>query len=338
MNPVLVELTRGGRVESCHRGAVAAVDASGRTAFEAGDADAAVFPRSAVKAILALPLIESGAADRFGLTDAEIAIACSSHGGEPRHVAAVESMLRKAGREATCLECGAHWPLSEAAARALAAEGQEPGVLHNNCSGKHAGFICVACARGDDPAGYVHPDHPVMELATAGLADLTNNVLDARNVAIDGCSIPTYAIPLRALASAFARFGTGRDMVAPQAEAARRIRAAVAAHPDLVTVTGGFDAVVMEAFGAAVFSKGGAEGVHCAALPELGLGLAVKCDDGATRAAQVMMAALLRRFLRPLGRPAEVLDGLLRRPLTNWNGLVVGEIRATAALLAAKGD
>ena len=158
MNPILVEVFRGEAVESCHRGAFAVLDSEGKVAAAAGDLASAVYPRSAVKPLQALPLVASGAADRLGLSDAEIALACGSHGGEPLHVATALSMLRKAGHDASCLECGAHWPLDEAAARALAARGEEPSALHNNCSGKHAGFICLACFRGIDPAGYVRPE------------------------------------------------------------------------------------------------------------------------------------------------------------------------------------
>ena len=320
MNPVLVEVTRGGRVESAHRGAYVVADGQGRVLAEAGQIDLPVFPRSAVKALQALPLVASGAADRLGLTAAEIALACASHSGEPAHVATARAMLAKAGREAACLECGTHWPLDAAAARALAASGAAPSALHNNCSGKHAGFICLAVAEGDDPAGYVRPDHPTMRRVTAALAEATGARLDAANRATDGCSIPTYAIPLRALATGFARFGTADG-------AAARLRAAVAEHPFMVGGTGRFDTVLMTALGPRVFSKGGAEGVHCAALPALGLGLAVKCDDGAGRAADVICAALIARFL------GDAVPESLRYPeLRNWNGLAVGAIRAAGPL------
>ncbi|HET9019768.1 MAG TPA: asparaginase [Acetobacteraceae bacterium] len=322
MNPVLVEVTRGGRVESAHRGAAVVADGQGRVVFQAGDIDAAVFPRSAVKAFQALPLVESGAADRLGLTEAEIALACSSHSGEPAHVATARSMLAKAGRDAACLECGAHWPYDAAATRALAASGQMPSALHNNCSGKHSGFICLACASGDDPAGYVRPDHPTMRRVTAALSEATGTRLDAANCGTDGCSIPTYAIPLRALATGFARFGTASG-------AAARIRASVAANPFMVGGTDRFDTVLMTALGARAFTKGGAEGVHCAALPDLGLGIAIKCDDGAGRAADLVCASLIARFLG-----AGVPDSLLRPELRNWNGLTVGTLRPAGPLAA----
>jgi L-asparaginase II len=328
MDPVLVEVTRGRLVESAHRGAAVVMDATGGVVFEAGDIDAGIYPRSAVKALLALPMVESGAADRLGLTDAEIALACSSHSGEAMHVQGASAMLAKAGRCVSSLECGSHWPGNAAATHALAASGGQPTALHNNCSGKHSGFVCLACDRGDDPAGYVAPDHPTMRVVTAALAEMTGTVLDGRNLAVDGCSIPTYAVPLRALALAFARFGSGEGLHADRASAARRIRAAVAANPMMVAGTDRFDTRLISLLGDAVFSKGGAEGVFCAALPMLGLGIAVKCDDGAGRAAEVAMAALVRRFLKPEAD----LTGFVNPVLRNWNAIAVGELRATAVL------
>ncbi len=330
MAELLVEVTRGPQVESQHAGSAVVVDAAGAIVFAAGDVDQAVYPRSAVKALLALPLVETGAADRLGLTEAEIALACSSHSGEEIHVATALSMLGKAGRDAACLECGVQWPSNAAATQRLAASGARATALHNNCSGKHSGFICLACDRGEDPAGYIRPDHPTMREVTAALADMTGARLDDGNRAIDGCSIPTYAIPLRALALAFARFGAAAGLAPARAAATQRIRAAVTANPMLVAGTGRFDTRIMEALGARVFSKGGAEGAYCAAIPELGLGLAVKCADGAGRAAQVATAALIGHFLQLADHP--VIAELTRPVLKNWNGFEIGMMRPAGIL------
>lgn len=335
---VLAEVLRGDRVESRHAGAFAVTDAMGGVVLQAGDIEAPVFPRSAVKAFQALPLIETGAADRFGLTDAELALACASHSGEPVHATMAAGVLAKAGQTADCLECGTQWPMGEQAARDLAGAGRQPSALHNNCSGKHSGFVCVARAMGLATTGYVRPEHPVMQEVTAALSDMTGTTLDEANRATDGCSIPTYAVPLRSLARAFARLGTG-DKVGPvRAAALRRLRAAVAANPHLVAGTGRFDTELMQAFGAQVFVKSGAEGVHCGALPDLGLGFAVKCEDGAGRAAQVVAAALVAHFLKAPGGtdPAVTLAERLARPaLVNWNGLTVGSLRPAGPLAAS---
>src|ERR1700741_5203961 len=229
-NPVLVEVLRGGLVESIHRGAVCGVDARGATVLPLGDVATPVFPRSAVKALQALPLVESGAADRYGLGDEELALACASHSGEAGHVAGVTRMLTKAGLDAAALRCGAHWPMAQSAVTALARTG-EPSALHNNCSGKHAGFLCVACAKGIDHADYWRPQHPVQREVRAALEDLTGATLSEDRRAIDGCSVPTWAIPLQNLARAFAKFATGRGLAPERARAAARLCAACAQKP-----------------------------------------------------------------------------------------------------------
>ncbi len=331
-NPVLVEVTRGGIVESAHRGAVAVIDAAGTTVLALGDIDRPIFPRSAIKGLQAIPLLESGAADTYALTDAEIALACASHNGEAGHVATAEAMLHKAGRDLSALECGAQTPMRANAYFPLVKAGISATALHNNCSGKHAGFICLACASGTDPAGYVKPDHPVMREVTAAVADLTGHALGDAACGTDGCSIPAFAIPLRALARGFARFGTGQGLGAKRAAAAQRIRKAVASSPFHVAGTDRFDTIAMEALRERAFVKVGAEGVYCAALPELGFGVALKCDDGTTRAAEVMMAAVLARFLILADSEREALQPLLQPALKNWNGIHVGDIRASGAL------
>lgn len=331
-DPVLVEVFRGSRIESRHCGAAAVVDTDGREVFALGDIGAPVFPRSAVKAFQALPLLESGAADRFSLNAAEIALACSSHSGEPIHVETARDILRKCGRDVDALECGVHWPIGVDAARALAARGATPSALHNNCSGKHAGFICLSCAAGLEPSGYVAPEHLVQREVKAAVEGLTKTRLDEDSRATDGCAIPTYAMPLKALALGFARFGAGHGLAAARAAATRRIREAVAAHPALLAGAGRFDTVTTQTFGLRVFAKTGAEGVYCAAFPELGLGVAIKCLDGATRAAETAMAALIARFLPLSEKERGALAPRLAPLIHNWNGAIVGQIQASAAL------
>lgn len=329
-NPILAEVTRGPVVESRHRGAAIVVDADGAVVLSLGDVARPVFPRSAVKAIQALPLLESGAADRYGLTEAEIALAVSSHSGEPIHAETSLGMLRKAGRETGCLECGAHWPSNEVAARALARSGGEPTALNNNCSGKHAGFICLSCSQDEDPTGYVKPDHYVQRAVRDALESVTGAKHDPALAGIDGCSIPSYAVPLTALALGFARIGSGHGLGPERARAAARIRKAAAAHPFMVAGTGRFDTRAMELLRERLFIKTGAEGVYCGALPELGYGIALKCDDGAGRAAEVVMAALIARFLPMSETETEGFAPLREAVLKNWNGIEVGRVRAAA--------
>lgn len=340
MNPILVEALRGPHVESWHRGAIAIVDADGAVLSAIGDIERAVFPRSAVKALQALPLVASGAADRLGLTAAELALACASHGGEPGHVATALSMLGKAGFDEACLECGAHWPYEDAAARDLAVLGRTPNALHNNCSGKHAGFLCLACAlapRGADlrrfAQGYVDAGHAVMREVTAALGAATGTDLGNAPRGIDGCSIPAFAIPLRALALGFARLGTGNGLAADYALAARRLRAGVAEAPFMVAGSGRMDTLVMQRLGQRVFMKVGAEGMYCAALPSRGLGVAIKIDDGNNaRAAEVAIAAVIEACLPLAGDETALLRGYSEGVLRNRRGIEVGALRASDVL------
>lgn len=346
-NPVLVEVMRGPLVESRHRGAWAVADRRGRLVGKAGDAGRPVFPRSAIKALQALAAVESGAADAFGLTEEEIALACASHNGEPRQVAAARSMLARIGLTETALECGAQPPRRAADQGVLAMSGEEAGAIHNNCSGKHAAMLALERHLGVPPAGYVRPDHPVQMAVRAVLDDLTSATKTAAQpaksaspCAIDGCSVPTWAFPLDGLARAFARFATGEGLSPARAAACARIRRAVAAHPFMVAGTGRFCTEAMTATGPAAFVKTGAEGVACAGFPEHGLGFALKIDDGAGRAAEAVMATAILALCELEGEARATLERLANPPLTNWAGLEVGAIRLTeeaAAELRALG-
>ena len=330
-NPVLVEVTRGNRVESRHRGAVAVVDESGAIVFSLGDIDTPAFPRSACKAMQALPLVESGAADAHGFGNREIALACASHSGEPAHVALAAGMLKAAGRGEETLECGAHWSFQQAVFLEQARNLDRPGPLHNNCSGKHAGFICACCHSGHDPKGYVTFDHPLQAEIRDVMGDLTGVPLGRDNAGIDGCSIPTYAVPLRALAHGFAKMVSGAGLGRGRARASKRIVEACMAEPFYVAGTGRTCTRLMELAPGRIFVKTGAEGVFCAAIPERGFGIAVKCDDGAARAADSMVAGVLARFFE--GEVRAALEGVASHPLRNWNGIAVGDVRVVKDVL-----
>ncbi|WP_315919417.1 asparaginase [Mesorhizobium sp. SP-1A] len=331
MNPVLVEVLRGAMVESAHRGAVSVYDGDGKAVWEIGDTNRPVFPRSAVKAIQALPLIETGAADAYGFGNRELALACASHSGEPEHVELARAMLARAGLDETALECGAHWPTSEAATIALAGAGGRPNQLHNNCSGKHSGFLCTCCHAGIDHRGYVGAGHASQEMVREAMVAVTGAAHGEENRGIDGCSIPTYAVPLKNLAHGFARMATGARLGPERASAAKRLLSACMAEPFLVAGTGRGDVPLMQAAPGRIFVKVGAEGVYCAALPELGLGIALKCDDGEIRAAEVMIAAVLAKLLGKDDAAAK-LTGLANPTLRNRMDRHVGALRPTAAL------
>ncbi|SOB97195.1 asparaginase [Stappia indica] len=333
-NPVLVEVLRGDAVESRHRGAIAVVDAAGHVVAALGDHQRPVFPRSAVKALQALPLVESGAAEALDFNDAELALACSSHNGEEVHVNAARVMLMKAGLDEDALECGSQWPRRMEDVAVLHRTDATPCPLHNNCSGKHAGFLGLARTLGAPTRGYVEPDHPVQLEARAAIEQMAGIDLSAMPRGTDGCSIPTYAMPLAPLARAFACFGTGEGLEPLRAQAAERLYNACVDHPFMIAGTGRFCTEVMGALGGRVFVKTGAEGVFVAAIPELGFGIALKCDDGATRASETMMAAVIDALLELNEDEATALRPWLAPPLTNWTGRPVGSIHAVAEAFA----
>jgi L-asparaginase II len=328
-NPVLVELTRGRWVESRHRGAVAIADASGRLVWSAGDVDRPIFGRSALKMLQALALIETGAAEAFDVSPEELALACASHGGEPFHVEAVAAWLARIGCDENDLACGAHAPANEAAARALLLEGRAPSRLHNNCSGKHTGFLTVARRLGVDPSGYEQPDHPVQRLVLAAIAEMAGLDRASMPVGVDGCTAPAAATPLRGLATAMGRIADPSGLSPARTKAANRLYAAVRAHPLYVAGTGRACTALIEAAGGAASVKTGAEGAYVAVLGELGLGVALKIDDGAGRAAETVMAAVLAALeVVDAGHPT--IAALAEAKVLDTTGRVVGARRPSA--------
>ncbi len=326
-NPVLVEVVRGEMVESRHRGTFAVADVEGRIVLSAGDFERDVYPRSAIKPLQALALVESGAADAFNVDDKELAVACASHQGDAAHTEVVQAWLARIGRSGDDLECGAHLPYGEASAHALIRAGKSAETLHNNCSGKHAGFLTLAKQLGVAPKGYIKFEHPVQQ-SILGILEMLSG-LDLRSAprAIDGCGIPQYAMPLENLALAMARLADPVDQPERRQAACARVRDAMTAEPLMVAGTGRFCTQIIEATAGRALVKTGAEGVFCAALPELGLGLALKIDDGATRASQVATGAVLRRLGVLDDETAQGLSHLLTPELHNRAGTLVGEIR-----------
>ena len=323
-NPVLIEVTRGSLVESTHTGAVALADTSGRLLAALGDVKRPVFARSAIKALQCLPLIETGAADRFGFGPAEIALACASHSGSERHTTMAGAMLEKIGLAEVDLKCGAHLPRDTGETRALLLNGGRPNQLHNNCSGKHAGMLATAVHLGEPLPGYFEVDHPVQQRIRKTLVEVTGVELGSDALGIDGCSVPTWALPLADMARTFARFGTAEGFAPVRRTAIARIVEACWEEPELVAGTGRTDSVVMARLPGRVFMKTGAEGVYCGAFPELGLGFALKVDDGAARAAAGAAMALIERLV-PAAR--NLID---KRIVRNWRGIVVGSNRSSA--------
>lgn len=333
-NPVMVEVTRGERIESRHRGSAVVVDAEGAVVASWGNPALPIFPRSAVKPLQALPLLETGAADRLGVSDEEIALACGSHGGEPQHVERVGAWLARIGLTPDALVCGPHPPLTEQAALDVIRQGQAFTRLHNNCSGKHAGYLTTAVHLREPTTGYAGSVHPVQLRIQRVLSQMGGQELrdDARGT--DGCGVPTLAMPLTALARAMARLVAPDRLGRLRAEAARRLVAAMTSHSHLASGQYRFDAVVMTAAQGAILTKNGAEGVHVGALVPQGLGIAVKIDDGARRAAETVLAALLIGFGSLEGQVLQTMQSYIDTPIRNTLEARVGTVRLAPHWLA----
>lgn len=326
--PVLVEITRGPFVESRHRGHIAVASASGEIVEGWGDPAKVVLPRSSAKMLQALPLVESGAG--AGLSGERLALACASHSGETRHVEKVGDWLGDLGLDEDALLCGPQASRDEALRHAMIRDGEAPTRIHNNCSGKHTGFLMLAKHLGAGP-DYVDPDHPVQRAVRAAFEEMCGE--ESAGFGVDGCSAPNFAASLGGIARAMARYATLGGGSGARDKAARALREAMIAYPELVSGRGRACAELMQAAKGEAAIKTGAEGFFVAILPGLGLGVALKIEDGATRASEVAMAAVLVR-LGVLDRDDPVVARYLKRPILNWDGLHVGEERPVAELLS----
>jgi L-asparaginase II len=324
----MVEVRRGPIVESAHRGHAAVCDARGGIVAAWGDPEAVIYPRSSFKMLQALPLLESGAG--ADLDPERLALACASHQGAAMHVERVARWLTDLGLSEADLRCGPQMPDDPAERRRLVKADVAPGQIHNNCSGKHAGFLMLGQCLGGGPE-YVEPDHPVQRAVRAAVEEMTG--LASPAWAVDGCSAPNFATTLRGLATAMARMADPRGLGAVRRAAAERLVAAMVAHPLLVAGEGRACSELMAAMGGAVAVKTGAEAVFVAILPGRGLGVALKIVDGATRASECAIAALLVR----LGAIAADHPAAARRlapPILSRRGAEVGAIRPAPAFFA----
>lgn len=323
-NPVLVNASRGEMIENRHRGAIAVCDPKGRLVHAWGDVEALVYPRSAIKPLQAIPLVESGAADHFRLGDAEIALACSSHNAEPEHTDAVQNWLAGISLEEDALECGAHAPLHVKTAESLLINGIEPGKIHNNCSGKHTGMLTTSRFMEEETRCYIEREHPAQQRWFDVVGEMSDLDMRALPWNYDGCGIPVIAMPLKAIATAFARVAVPADLPATRGAAVDRITAAIASNPFMVAGTGRLCTEIMTLTGRRVLVKTGADGVYTAILQDQGLGVALKIDDGTGAAAEVAILALLQHLqaLHPDDRAQ--LEQRCRVPIRNTRGILTG--------------
>jgi L-asparaginase II len=316
MKELLCEFRRAGRLESVHRVSLLAIE-NGKPALARGDVDRPVFMRSCAKPFQGLTVVESGAADAYGLAAEEIAVICGSHPGEAEHVRAASSILRKAKLGVGHLRCGAHPPTGSKGLRELIRSGKEPTAIHNNCSGKHSGMIAAARFMRAPLDTYLHPSHPLQKAnlkTVAGYAGLKPGDV---KIGIDGCSAPTFGLPLRAMARAIASFSE-----APGTP--KRVRDAMMAHPAMV---GRPCVTLMSSAPGRLVAKGGAEGVYLCGFPGKGAGIALKVEDGGARAWTPVLHAVIRTLgwldRADLDRLAKAADPRLK----NHAGRRVGEVR-----------
>lgn len=326
----MVGLWRGGVLESTHRGHAVICDGAGQIVQSWGDPGRVIFPRSSSKMIQALALVESGAADAFGLTQAHLALACASHKGAAEHVDLAGRWLEGIGLRESDLRCGAHEPSDREERHRLIRAGEAPCQLHNNCSGKHCGFASLAKHIGGGP-DYTDIGHPVQKAARAAVEETCAET--PAGWGIDGCSAPNFANSVGAIARAMARFAAAQDSGDSRQRAMHRLTRAMASHPHLISGEGRACTELMRACGAGAALKGGAEAVYVAILPARKLGIALKIEDGNERASQAALTAILVR-LGALDAAHPAAQRRLPAVQKNWRGLVTGELRLAEGFAA----
>ncbi len=336
MAEIAIEYWRGERMESRARADVAVVDSLGQVRYWFGDPDRATFWRSSAKPFQAMPVIESGAADRFHFGPREVAIICASHGGESMHVELVQDLLQRIDAKPEHLICGVHPPSHRPAALALLHRGQEPEVLHNNCSGKHTGMLTLARGLGVPLEGYQKPDHPVQQAIRQNVAYMTGLDEDSLYTGTDGCGVPTFYLSLRRMAYAYARLVDPRGLEPAKQASAMIIAEAMRMHPELVSKSESLEVDLAQASNHRFVSKGGAEAVFCLGLPDKGLGLAMKIDDGISRAVPTLLAGVLQQMGVLSASEQMALDPLFHPVLKNHAGTVVGDVRVVMELRAGR--
>ncbi|HTO88065.1 MAG TPA: asparaginase [Thermoanaerobaculia bacterium] len=338
--PAIARVWRGSRLESTHRGDAAVVDADGRAIFGLGDSRHGIFIRSAGKPFQVLPLLEAGGERAFRLGDDEIGLICASHGGEPRHVRVAERLLKRGGFTVRDLVCGAHWPMHEPSARAMARRGASPSALHNNCSGKHAGLLLACRLYGFSARGYEEPNHPIQKEVLRRISDFGGVPAGEIPIAVDGCNLPVFFLPLSSLARGYARLLAARleGESRPIAQARRRAVGAMTASPEMVAGRGRFTTAFLRAGAGRWIGKEGAEGVYAVGVRGStrtggrSVGIALKIEDGAARPRDAVTLAILDRLGLLSSRAGSLLSEYRRPAIRNVRGDIVGALEAEVHL------
>ncbi|MBN2431694.1 MAG: asparaginase [Acidobacteria bacterium] len=323
----LAEVTRSGLTECIHHGHVVVTDPDGRILHAVGDPHVRTYMRSAAKPIQAMAVVRSGAADAFALTDTELAVICSSHYGEPFHVQAVQGILAKTGLSFADLRCGRATSLSPDYALQLARQGVDPAPQYNDCSGKHAGMLAACVHHGYSRGDYLDPDHPLQRENRRNLAAVSGLPEAEIGIGVDGCSAPVFALPLAAMARAYARLAVPATLPPELGATVPRIWRAMTMHPEMIAGTGGFCTELMRHTGGKLLGKLGAEGVYCIAVRPQGVGLALKIADGNARAIPPVALRVLEALDALTVMERKVLAPFAVRQNVNDAGTVVGEIR-----------
>ncbi|MBA4495937.1 asparaginase [Paenactinomyces guangxiensis] len=333
MSNVVANVYRGGVIESSHLGHVAVVDKNGSLLYSYGDPNRLTYARSSMKPIQTIPVVETGAADRFAFSEADLALCCASHSGEERHRSRVLAMLSRIGQSETVLQCGTHVPRDEASYRQLIKESRELTPVYSNCSGKHAGMVATAVHMGEDPHTYHEQDHPVQIRILEAVADVTGYPKDKIHIGIDGCGVPAHRLPLVNLAWAFARLATPSVFDNPvRREAVQRVTDAMVAAPEMVGGHNRYCTDLMQAFKGQIIGKAGAEAVYCIGDRQSGIGIAVKIEDGGARATYAVMNEVLYQLGIGTDGELEALHAYTNPDVKNMNGKSVGSIRTEFTL------
>jgi L-asparaginase II len=331
-NPVLVEVYRSGVLESFHRGAVCVVNENGKIVFELGNSKQICFPRSAMKFVQVLPLIELGGIEKFNFTKEEIAIMCGSHNAEPRHLEIVQSILRKIGLDESSLGCGAQYPTDKKSANSLVRTNTKPSAIHNNCSGKHAGMLALCLLMGESTSDYLNHKHPIQKLILRYVSEMYDYPVEEMVCALDGCTAPIYSIPVYNQAICFKNLVDPKSFSTKRQEACSTLIQSISEYPFMVAGSMRYCTDMMEICAPGIIGKTGAEGVFCMGFPKQKLGVCIKIDDGKMlpqyNVAQALIEAsglFTKEEMKPLHKYAE-------DELKNFNNLVTGTISVNQKL------
>lgn len=330
---VLVEVTRGPLVENRHRGHVAIVDWQCRLLYSAGDPYHKTYWRSSAKPIQALPVVELGAADHYGITPRELALFCASHNGEAFHTETVLKIFAKIGRDHSLLQCGVHPPIHKETAKAMLLAGEEPTVLHSNCSGKHSGMLTLVTHLDFDPSNYLDLNHPVQQIILDYIADMTGYPREQIAIGVDGCGVPVHGLPLYNMSLAYARLARPRGLGKKREEACARITEAMMTNPEMISGTDGFCTKLMQAGAGKLIAKGGAAGVYCVGIMDQGIGITVKCEDGASRGREPVVVEILSQLGYLSAREVKTLEEFHHPQNINHRQEKCGEVRPVVKLI-----